>query len=634
MPTTGWALPARIRSAIVVATPWGDSDSLRERRLRPGGAQPREEAATNQRARIFGAIVASTARRGYEGTRLEDLVEISGVSMRSFYELFPDKEGAFVAALEVLLERTVEAVLFDRSTADWEAGIGARLRVLGELFEAQAPAARMCLIESYVVGPRAAALVERAVVRAEGLVRERLAESPERAAMPPEMAVAAVGAVLEILRTHLMRSRGELREVMPGLLSFLLAFRAPDTTLRVAARPPEARPEAAEASDHAERALRAFEALLAEQALATVTMEQVAERASMSRRTLYANFSDRRRLLEAAIDGACAQVAAVMLPAFRRHEVPAEGLRAALGALLSFLASRPNLAHLLLLAVFEGGEDALRRRGEGLRPVRGLLRMVPAARPGSAMGGIALDATMGALLALIRRRLLEDGPAGLPALGPICTYIALAPLIGAGQATIAAEGRAYRRGSRELQTTAVTHIDSGMTHELLTYLGYGQALSVGQIAERADISVEEVEAKTAELAGLGVLEVEERDGEERLYRATLPLIRQEEWEQIDRGEQESQSAEIGRLIEIEVEEAFASGTFDSRPERNLVRIPAYLDQQGWQELNDRLESATQECLEIERRARERLTAAGGSEEGISARVYIVSFEAASGPDQH
>jgi hypothetical protein len=92
------------------------------------------------------------------------------------------------------------------------------------------------------------------------------------------------------------------------------------------------------------------------------------------------------------------------------------------------------------------------------------------------------------------------------------------------------------------------------------------------------------------------------------------------------------SAEIGRIIQLEVEDAFAAGTFDSRPERHLVRVPTLVDEQGWRELSERLDLTLEECLAIEARSRERLKARGEEAEGISARIYLASFEAAPGAD--
>ena len=91
----------------MVLTPWGYSGTLKERKLRPGPGVPREEVVANQRERLFGAMVTSVCQRGYEATTLSDLVEISGVSSRTFYDLFPDKQAAFLATLEAIIQAAV-----------------------------------------------------------------------------------------------------------------------------------------------------------------------------------------------------------------------------------------------------------------------------------------------------------------------------------------------------------------------------------------------------------------------------------------------------------------------------------------------------------------------------------------------
>src|SRR5262245_26460191 len=94
-----------------VATPWGASDTLREQRLSPGPGTPPEEVAANQRKRLLGALVASVYEHGYAATRVSDLCLLSGVSTRSFYDLFPDKRACLLAAVELLVPATVEQTL-------------------------------------------------------------------------------------------------------------------------------------------------------------------------------------------------------------------------------------------------------------------------------------------------------------------------------------------------------------------------------------------------------------------------------------------------------------------------------------------------------------------------------------------
>src|SRR6185312_15425013 len=136
---------AGIRSgAGMVDTPWGPSESLRDRRLRPGPGMAPEDVARNQRARLFGAMVATVSDRGYTATRLSDLLELSGVSGNTFYALFADKEACFVAAMEAVVFQAVRALTLP--TGCWEEMVRGTAAGFAQLFVAQPAAARMCLL--------------------------------------------------------------------------------------------------------------------------------------------------------------------------------------------------------------------------------------------------------------------------------------------------------------------------------------------------------------------------------------------------------------------------------------------------------------------------------------------------------
>ncbi len=111
-------------------TPWGDATELRERMLRPGRGTPREEAEKNQRERLFAAMVATVADKGYEATTVADLVNLSGVSRSAFYRHFDDKEECFLTAAEALIEPTLGAI----RAADGEASGDDRTRQALEAF--------------------------------------------------------------------------------------------------------------------------------------------------------------------------------------------------------------------------------------------------------------------------------------------------------------------------------------------------------------------------------------------------------------------------------------------------------------------------------------------------------------------
>lgn len=607
----------------MVLTPWGSSETLREGMLAPGPGRTPAAVEENQRRRLFGAMVASVAERGYWNTRVADLVELSGVSLRSFYDLFPDKRACFVATITSLASTTVGVVLGGLGGGPWEEESRRRLETFAELVAAQPAAGRLFLVEAYVAGPEAVAVVDEMSKEVEELVRRRLASSEKWSDLPPEIGTVAVAAILEAFRTRLLKGQTQrLPEVAEEIASLLLSYRPPTQPLRSAARAPEVRPEEREAGDHAERALRAFEALLREQPYAETTMEQVAKRAKMSVRTLYANFSSREALMLAAIDSAAALTVATVQPAYRRNTNPIEGIRAAFGALFGLFGSRPNLAHLLLVGVLEGGGPALERRAEALRPIEALLTLPPRLTTPQ----ITEEAIWGGILGLTRRRLLDAGAGSLPGLVSICTFIALSPLIGTEQATAAAAGKSYRREPLRLADVSRFTLNDPDTARLITLVSHGP-VSVGELIEATAMPRDAVEARLAEMEEAGIIGVvdERARGDDRGFRTGWPVVRTEEWNQHDQNEREQISAEIGRVIRDEVEEAFAAGTFDARPDRTLVRLPLWLDEEGWKELSETLDGTLQSCRAIQKRAQDRLRE-GDADGGSPARVLLVSFE--------
>jgi DNA-binding transcriptional ArsR family regulator len=240
---------------------------------------------------------------------------------------------------------------------------------------------------------------------------------------------------------------------------------------------------------------------------------------------------------------------------------------------------------------------------------------------------VVSKAILGGLLGLARQRLLEAGAGSLPGLSQIATFIALAPLLGAESATAAAEGKSYRRLPLETAETVRLATVNPFGDRLLFALSHGP-VSVEQLAAETGLTPAEVEHTLSQLEEepLAELAVSERDDGERLYENRWPLITLNQWMGMSVEEQEQISTEIRALIRSDVEEAAAAGTFDSRPERALIRLPVRLDESGWQEINEALEGTLEDCIEIQRRAQQRIKESGRSGEAFSARVVLVTFE--------
>src|SRR6478672_3793713 len=143
----------------MVLTPWGDSGRLREKTLPPGRGTTAEQATQNHRERLFGALVAMVAEKGYEATTVADLVDLSGVSRSAFYKQFGDKQECFLAAIETLVEPALESVSAALTPGGKPPSDPAVVR---KAFEdlitgiaSQPAAATMCVVEVYAGGSKA-----------------------------------------------------------------------------------------------------------------------------------------------------------------------------------------------------------------------------------------------------------------------------------------------------------------------------------------------------------------------------------------------------------------------------------------------------------------------------------------------
>jgi AcrR family transcriptional regulator len=563
-------------------------------------------------------MVASVASRGYAATRVTDLIELSGISRRSFYDLFPDKEACFKAVLEELVAIGVERA--DPGDAEGDERPRRRFENLARAVVDQPAAARMCLIEAYAAGPEALKPVEDAIAALEKLMQMRVAEMPERAGTPPEMIGALVGSAIEIVRTRLRRgTEAELVELAAPLMDFLLAYRPPPKSLRLAVRPPAAAPETLAGHDHEERALRAFAVVVAERGYANATIDQVVKRASMSPTTFYANFEGKRDALVAAIDSAGAQVTAAVMPAFRRTPDWPAAIRAAYGALFNFMASRPAMAHLIFVDVYAAGPEALARRDAALQPVTNMIdggrRHSPEITP------LAVEAIVGATYALAYKQVREGGAGALPSIAPLCTYLTLAPFVGAEQACEVANGDGRARQASE--QVGEPGRERGQILYVLNRLE--RPASLEEISREMEMASAEVQAHLDELLSAGVVEpAAESETGETLYWINLPRLETAEWETYSQPQRERISQHIGYLVLEDIRHSVEAKTFDRRPDRWLTRFTGHLDERGWQELGEVNDRALNDSLEAVARSEERLRQAG--EEGTEIRGILTLFE--------
>ncbi len=149
-----------------------------------------------QRARILTAMSELVCERGTAEVSVAQVVARSGVSRRTFYELFVDREDCFLAALDRAIELAGECVTPAYEGHDrWRSRIRAGLAALLEFLDGEPEMGVLCVVGALGAGPKALERRARAIGVLVDAVHEGRFEARSRR---PErlMAEGVVGAVL------------------------------------------------------------------------------------------------------------------------------------------------------------------------------------------------------------------------------------------------------------------------------------------------------------------------------------------------------------------------------------------------------------------------------------------------------
>jgi AcrR family transcriptional regulator len=167
------------------------------------------------------------ADKGYAATTVADVVERAGVSRRTFYEQFADKEACFLAAYDAGLAAVLTHIGATAGAAGPAAGWRERARagVVGflELLAAEPAFARALQVEILTAGR--AALERRAAMLAtfsgvwRSLHEAARAEDPALPPLPDEVFPVLTAGIEELVR-HRIRTEGPA--ALPGLAEPIL----------------------------------------------------------------------------------------------------------------------------------------------------------------------------------------------------------------------------------------------------------------------------------------------------------------------------------------------------------------------------------------------------------------------------
>lgn len=182
------------------------------------------EVVENQRLRILAAVAASVSSAGYSKTTVEDVISRAGVSRKTFYQHFSNKEDAFLAAYDHAAERVLSSVqeAYSAHGGYVSSARAALERCLDEL-AADPDVARMGLVEIFAAGPKALERRSDILRRLTELITEHTSDLPSTLGSSLT-AETILGGVLEVIYNRVQRGEArQLPDLLPDLLYCVVA---------------------------------------------------------------------------------------------------------------------------------------------------------------------------------------------------------------------------------------------------------------------------------------------------------------------------------------------------------------------------------------------------------------------------
>ncbi len=436
--------------------------------------------ATHQRERLFKAMIEAVNEQGFLATTIADLVARAGISRRSFYEHFQNKEECLLAAYDAIVERLRRRLIEATEATDgWPMQLEAFLH---ELFEAAGDRPDLARLVCVEMGAAGAVGVQRWAEDAAALQR-LLVAGFERVSgpgtIPEPVARAIVGALRRILYSRVRRERSsrtlkvELLKTLPDLLGWIglyypspggvparprrrrgvtdrprIGGRAPGTLSprplvgsRGLPRGEHNLPRAFVIYNQRERIFDAIANLTATKGYSSLSLDEIAAEAAISLQTFYTHFANKEEAFLATYEVGHAKSMAFVTQTLAVQSGWIEAVRAGARALLEFLASEPSYAHLACVDMLIAYPQVADRLEEANAFYTQLLSLrVGKDAPSLRAGLIVGEATVGGVFELLHDYILRGDTSKLGELAEHIVYIALTPLLGAEDAWVAAKG--------------------------------------------------------------------------------------------------------------------------------------------------------------------------------------------------
>jgi len=188
---------------------------------------PRREIEANQHARLLAGVMAVAARIGVQHMRIADVIATAGVSRRTFYEHFTNKDQAFLAAYDAVIDALMDrvAAAFERGRT-WPERVTLGLEAFLDHLAEGPDAAHVCIVDVLAAGPEAFEHRERAMRRYRPFIVPAAVDVPRDLPISELTVETVIGGLYEVVYSRVADGRAaELPALLPQLLhASLLPF--------------------------------------------------------------------------------------------------------------------------------------------------------------------------------------------------------------------------------------------------------------------------------------------------------------------------------------------------------------------------------------------------------------------------
>jgi AcrR family transcriptional regulator len=406
----------------------------------------RDEVIANQRTRIHGAMIEAVARHGYEETSVKEVIALAGVSRRSFYEQFANKQECFLATFDLIARRELQRVrrAYRGSDGALEQRTRASVEGFTQLLVEDRKASVLVVLEAQTAGVAGVLRLLRGTGACEHMLSQSFAQTPGGVSLPMPILRAITGG-LHGAAAAFLREQPDACEVdvTEELLNWILQFQTPAaermaermaTTLSMRLREialtyGNGRGGAEGGSrDERERVLQAVLRLATREDYRVMSAPQIADEANVSIDAFCGLFDGKDECFLTALDEIGDELLMIAAdPELVSDDWP-NAVRRVLAELMRCLADHPLQTRALAQEAFFAGPEALERVRELSHSIATLLTE---GAPTEASGPLTTDAVAGAIWHTIRCQVAAGRTQLLAALPEHLAYVVLTPYIGA-----------------------------------------------------------------------------------------------------------------------------------------------------------------------------------------------------------